>query len=142
MRTRQGVQGVGRRSGRRGLRSGMTRLYNRRLLLDARRHLRTHGTPAEAALWRLLQRRRLGGRKFRRQFSVGPYVLDFYCPAERLAVELDGAAHDAPAQRAYDEARTRWLGTADIRMLRFENRAVFEAPEAVCAAIAACFQAG
>jgi very-short-patch-repair endonuclease len=72
-----------------------------------RRALRTDGTPAEAALWTLLKRRQLQGRRFRRQHSVRPYVLDFYCPEERLAVELDGSVHFEPARRAYDAARER-----------------------------------
>ncbi len=116
------------------------RLYNLPAQKPARRHLRTRGTPAEAALWLRLQRRQLGGRRFRRQFSVGPYILDFYCPRERLAVELDGAVHDDPVQRAYDTERTRHLGGLGIRVVRFENRAVFEAPEAVLAAIATHFE--
>jgi len=116
------------------------RLHNRRALMPNRRRLRSHGTPAEAALWLLLQHRRLDGRRFRRQHSVGRYVLDFYCPTERLAVELDGAVHDAPERRAYDAERERHLAGLGIRAVRFENRLVFEEPDAVCAAIAACFQ--
>ncbi len=115
-------------------------LYNLPAQKPARRHLRTHGTSAEAALWLRLKRRQLGGRRFRRQFSIGPYVLDFYCPRERLAIELDGAVHNTPAQRAHDAERTRHLSTVGIRVLRFENRQVFEAPEAVLAAIAAAFK--
>jgi very-short-patch-repair endonuclease len=106
-----------------------------------RRHLRHHGTPAEATLWRPLQRRQLAGRRFRRQHSVGPYVLDFYCPAERLAVELDGAPHFEPARAAYDAERTRALEALGLRVVRFENRVVFENPEGVLAAIAAAFEA-
>ena len=104
-----------------------------------RRHLRTYGTPAEGALWRSLQRTQLGGRRFRRQHSIGPYIVDFYCPAERLAVELDGAGHFTPEGRVYDEARTDWLAGRGVRVVRFENRQVFEQPEAVLAAIAAHF---
>jgi very-short-patch-repair endonuclease len=110
------------------------------LLKPTRRALRTHGTPAEAALWTHLKERKLRGRKFRRQHSVGPYVLDFYCPAERLAVELDGAVHDDPARRDYDAERERRLAAEHVRVVRFENRAVFENLEGVLAAIAACFQ--
>jgi very-short-patch-repair endonuclease len=86
-----------------------------------------------------LRRRQLGGRRFRRQFGVGPYILDFYCPSERLAIELDGAGHADPAVRAYDDWRTAALGRAGIRVIRFENREVFEHPEAVLARIAAMF---
>ncbi len=117
------------------------RLNNLPAQKPTRRHLRTHGTPAEAALWLRLKRRQLLGRRFRRQHGVGPYILDFFCPSERLAVELDGAVHDDPARRAYDAERTRHLNAVGIRVVRFENRAVFERPEAVLAAIAACFAA-
>ncbi len=119
----------------------MDRLFNRTHQKPTRRRLRSHGTPAEAALWTRLKRRRLGGRRFRRQFGVGPYVLDFYCPAEQLAVELDGAVHEDPARAAYDVARTRDLARLGIHVVRFENRLVFEQPGAVLAAIAACFEA-
>lgn len=115
-------------------------LYNRRPHRTLRRRLRSHGTPAEAPLWPLLKARRLDGWRWRRQFSVGPYILDFYCPAARLAVELDGAVHDAPARRDYDADRTRHLATVGIRVLRFENRAVFEAPHAVLDALRAALR--
>jgi very-short-patch-repair endonuclease len=64
---------------------------NRPELKQIRRELRHNLTPAEATLWRCLQNKQLAGRKFRRQHSVGSYVLDFYCPSEMLAIELDGA---------------------------------------------------
>jgi very-short-patch-repair endonuclease len=81
----------------------------------------------------------LHGRRFRRQHGAGPYILDFYCPAERLAVELDGAGHFTPAGREYDEVRDEFLRAAGIRVIRFENCVVRDAPEAVLDAIAACF---
>jgi very-short-patch-repair endonuclease len=58
-----------------------------------RKRLRKTLTPAEAALWRRLQGRQLLGKKFRRQHSVGRYIVDFYCPECRVAIELDGAGH-------------------------------------------------
>ena len=109
---------------------------NKRPQKPIRQHLRTHGTPAEAVLWRHLQRRQVGGFKFRRQFGVGPYVLDFYCPAARLAVELDGGYHHTPEQRVYDAERTAHLEREGIRVLRFENQAVLDDAGAVVAAIA------
>lgn len=117
------------------------RIFNRPAQKRTRQHLRTHGTPAEAVLWGYLQRRQLRGRRFRRQHGVGPYVLDFYCPAERLAIELDGAVHADPVRHAYDAVRTRHLAGVGIRVLRFENRAVFDAPEVVLATIEAAFGA-
>lgn len=116
----------------------MGRLYNRPHQTLLRRRLRTHGTPAEAVLWRYLQRGQTGYR-FRRQHGVGPCVLDFHCPAARLAVELDGAVHALPEQAARDAARTTALAALGIRVVRFENRLVFEQPEGVTDAIrAAC----
>ncbi len=88
-------------------------------------------TPAEALLWTQLQSRQIAGRKFRRQHSVGPYVLDFYCPREKLAVELDGAAHDHEQAVERDETRTRHLVSLGIRVVRFENRDVLSNMEGV-----------
>lgn len=103
---------------------------NRTEWLDRRRELRQALTPAEAVLWRLLKGRQLEGLKFRRQHSVGPYILDFYCPALRLAIELDGASH--ACREEYDGQRTSYLSeTAGITVLRFENRVVFENPEQI-----------
>ncbi len=107
-----------------------------------RRDLRASLSPAEALLWQHLQRSRLEGRKFRRQHSVGPYVLDFYCPSERLAIELDEAAandHDLAARR--DVLRTTFLATTGVRVIRFEDQAVVRNPEGVLASITRCFGA-
>ncbi|MEM8600356.1 MAG: endonuclease domain-containing protein [Bacteroidota bacterium] len=119
----------------------MERYANHPALKAVRRDLRNHATHAEAALWRMLQRRQLKGRKFRRQHSIGHYVLDFYCPAERLAVELDGNVHDDPARAAYDAKRQAALEALGVRVLRFRNDVVLETPDLVVAAIAASFQA-
>lgn len=103
---------------------------NRTEWLDRRRELRQALTPAEAVLWQLLKGRQLEGLKFRRQHSVGPYILDFYCPALKLAIELDGASH--ACREEYDGQRTSYLSeTAGITVLRFENRVVFENPEQI-----------
>src|SRR5438552_12976957 len=66
---------------------------NLRVNETKRRELRSGLTPAEAKLWKCLQRSQLSDKKFRRQHSVGPYILDFYCPECCLAIELDGAGH-------------------------------------------------
>jgi len=59
--------------------------------------LRRNPTPAEKTLWQALRNRQLAGLKFRRQHPLGPFILDFCCPARMLVVEVDGAAHDAQA---------------------------------------------
>ncbi|MBN1576394.1 MAG: DUF559 domain-containing protein [Chitinispirillaceae bacterium] len=98
-------------------------------LLPLRKELRNNLTPAEAALWNILKNGQLENRKFRRQHGAGSYILDFYCPEERLAVELDGEVHNDPQQAEYDKRRDAWLAEKGIRVLRFENRLVFERPE-------------
>lgn len=106
--------------------------YNITARKEVRQHLRNHATSAEVELWKLLRKRQVCGLKFRRQFGVGPYVLDFYCPALRLAIELDGVAHDTPEAVLYDKERTAWLtGEFGIRVLRFRNERLFETPDGV-----------
>jgi very-short-patch-repair endonuclease len=111
------------------------RLNNLKGMKSRRAQLRANLTPAEAALWKALQRSQLGGRKFRRQHSVGMYVLDFYCPREKLAVELDGAAHDSEVAQHRDGRRDRYLAELGVRVLRFENREVMRNLEGVLEAI-------
>ena len=114
------------------------RLHNLRPLRAQRRALRRDATPAERRLWAALRRRQLDGWRWRRQYSVGCYVLDFFCPAARLAIELDGSVHDDPARAAYDYERTRWLWRVEgIRVIRFENAAVCSALDVVIEAIPA-----
>jgi very-short-patch-repair endonuclease len=107
------------------------RVHNIRNLKENRKKLRSNLTPAEAKLWSLLKNSQLENRKFRRQHSVGPYVLDFYCSSERLCIELDGTAHYTEKGYEYDSARTEYLSTLDIRVIRFENENVFENTEGV-----------
>ena len=89
-----------------------------------RKELRSHATPAEAVLWKMLKGRNADGMKFRRQQGIGPYVLDFYCPELRLCVELDGSSHDYKYE--YDEQRTKFLQKQGIRVLRFRNDQVWQ----------------
>jgi very-short-patch-repair endonuclease len=86
------------------------------------RELRIRQTPAEVMLWDALRDRRLAGLKFRRQHPVGPFIIDFCCPEQRLAIELDGAVH--AGQQEQDAARQALLEAAGYRLLRFPNEAV------------------
>ena len=83
------------------------------------RRLRRELSLPEAILWRHLRRDQLDGLRFRRQHPFGPYVLDFYCPSARLAVEVDGAAHDFADRAAGDERRDAWLADRGVCVLRF-----------------------
>ena len=93
---------------------------------DLRKSLRTNLTPAEAFLWTHLQKQQLAGRKFRRQHGVGSYVVDFYCAAEQLVIELDGAVHQNATAVEKDAKRTAFLESKGLKVLRFENKMVFD----------------
>jgi very-short-patch-repair endonuclease len=99
-------------------------------------------TLPEIVLWQALRKGRLAGLRFRRQHPIGPYVTDFYCAAAKLAVEVDGLAHDAAAQVVHDNRRDRWLTAHGISVLRITARDVLkdETLESVLLAIeqAAC----
>lgn len=111
------------------------RIHNRKSLKEVRRRLRRSLTPSEATLWKALQGSRLAAKKFRRQHSIGNYVVDFYCPECKLAIELDGEKHFNSMASEYDLRRTEFLKQHGISVLRFENRAVFENQSAVLEAI-------
>jgi very-short-patch-repair endonuclease len=98
-----------------------------------RRTLRTHGTPAEAMLWKMLKGKQMDGAKFRRQFSIGPYILDFYCPECRICIELDGDGHYSADGYEHDQKRNSYLYEEHgITTLRYENMDVFKSPENIC----------
>jgi very-short-patch-repair endonuclease len=82
------------------------------------RTLRREMTLPEVVLWGALRGGRLNGMRFRRQHPIGPYILDFYCPSTRLAVEIDGFAHDNPAQVEHDERRDAWLAARGVKIVR------------------------
>ena len=111
---------------------------NHQYLLEVRRHLRNEPTPAEKYLWQFLRRGQLSGFKFRRQASIGKYIVDFYCPQAKLAVELDGNHHMECSQQVYDAERTDFLSGVGIYVLRFPNELVLTSPQAVLDTITAC----
>jgi len=99
------------------------RLNNLIGLKNNRRELRKHLTPAEAKLWSYLKNSQLG-EKFRRQHSIGSYIVDFYCPKKKLAVELDGSPHDTEEGYQKDQTRTEYINKQAIKVIRFENKDV------------------
>jgi very-short-patch-repair endonuclease len=104
-------------------------------LLVFARQLRKDSTDAEKLLWQVLRDRRFCGFKFRRQYPACGYILDFYCHAAGLAVELDGGGHNDEEQHLYDEERSRILESAGIRVVRFWNNEVLNSLEDVMAEI-------
>ena len=106
-------------------------INNLHYLKTYRKNLRSNMTPAEATLWLALKNKQLEGRRFRRQFSVGNYILDFYCPSEKIAIELDGHHHFTDAGFQKDLIRDDYLEAQGIRVLRFENETVFQNLEGI-----------
>ena len=104
-----------------------------------RRKLRSKLTPAEARLWSLIQNSQIEGRKFRRQHSFDGYILDFYCPKEKLGIELDGEVHLNEKAAQYDYERKLFMEYFGIKILRFENKYVFDATEWVLDTIRSSF---
>jgi len=100
-------------------------------LREKRRYLRNNSTSAEAELWKHLSNKKLCGRKFRRQYSISNYIIDFYCVSEKLAIELDGDPHGDYVQIQKDILRDEYLKRSGINTIRFENRFVFQDPEYV-----------
>lgn len=116
------------------------RIHNFKHLEECRKELRNNLTPAEAFLWKCLQRKKLEGRKFRRQHSIQNYIVDFYCAEEKLIIELDGQVHFNIVQQTYDEERTTELKSLGFKVIRFENKLVFEETTLVLEAIKSDFK--
>jgi very-short-patch-repair endonuclease len=103
------------------------------------RQLRATLTPAESRLWQRLRGEQLSGFAFRRQYPIGPFIVDFYCPSARLIVELDGDVHGDRAD--YDAQRSRWIEEhRRCRVLRFTNDEVLDAMDAVLETIYAALR--
>jgi very-short-patch-repair endonuclease len=104
------------------------------------KQLRTASTDAERKLWSILRHHQVAGLRFRRQQPVGPYVVDFYCPAAKLIIELDGDQHGEDRRVEYDEARSVWLSSHGYRVLRFPNWQALKNPQSVLDEIAHVFE--
>ncbi len=116
-------------------------LHNRSPQLNKRKLLRGNLTKAEAVLWTLLKDAQLQGRKFRRQHGIEKFIVDFYCPSEKLIIELDGEVHNDPLRSAYDKTRQDRLEELGYIVIRFENKLVLEQAEAVLENVVQAFSA-
>lgn len=101
------------------------------LQLEKKRKLRKNQTKAEAIIWQCLRNRNFLNLKFRRQYSVGVYVVDFYCPSLRLAIEIDGDSHFTEQAKIYDKHREEYIKQFNIKFIRFTNDDVFNNLEGV-----------
>lgn len=104
----------------------MNKIFNQTSQKEKRRQLRKRSTKAERMMWQNLRNRGLEGYKFRRQVSVGFFVLDFYCPELKLAIEVDGYTHDSDEARKYDAEREEIIETYGVRFLRIRDEEVHE----------------
>jgi len=104
-------------------------IFNRKELKYFRATLRKNSTAAEVKLWEMLKSRKMDGIKFRRQHSIGNYIVDFCSPEKKLIIELDGAPHGEYHQIQKDETRDKYLESLGFVVVRFENRIVFQDPE-------------
>ena len=98
------------------------------------RELRRNSTDCEARLWARLRDNRMGP-SFRRQHPIGPYYVDFYCPSAKFVVELDGEQHGTDKSMAYDVARTRFLESKGLHVLRVANWQLKEDIDDICETI-------
>jgi very-short-patch-repair endonuclease len=114
-------------------------LFNRKVLKSFRTCLRNRSISTGAALWEMLKSKKLDGRKFRRQYSIGSYIVDFCCPSEKLIIELDGDPHREYHKIEEDKKRDRHLVTLGFTVLRFENRFAFQEPEYIRSEIRKAF---
>ena len=107
------------------------KIFNKKEFEPRRKGLRNNSTYAEVFLWQQIKKGQLEERKFRRQTSIGSYIVDFYCPEEKIVVELDGDAHFDEETMKYDKERTKYLESIGLRVVRFENQDVLKNTEYV-----------
>ncbi len=114
----------------------MKLIRNDPVLKQRRRELRRSQTEAEQTFWAHVRDRRFLGLKFVRQYSAGSYILDFYCPKLKLAIELDGGQHTENDNKEYDAVRSVYLKSQGIDVMRFRNHEVLQETDSVLYMIA------
>ncbi len=116
----------------------MSKYYNLEYLKARRQELRNNATPTENLLWAELKNKQTG-YKFRRQYSIGNYIVDFYCVELKLCVEIDGPTHNGIEAVEYDAVREKFLESLDITVIRFTNQEVYASPHRVAERIRGWF---
>ena len=109
----------------------MTEIFNKKEYIKKRQYLRKNMTKAEIVLWSKLKGKQLNGLKFRRQCGINNYVVDFYCPELKLAIEIDGDVHAYNSRIVYDEKRQKEIEALGIKVLRYTNNDVIQNIEGV-----------
>src|SRR4051794_3312647 len=118
----------------------MTEWFNRLSEKATRRRLRRQMPKAEVILWSRLRAKQILGQRFRRQYSVGPYVVDFYCPDLKLAIEIDGESHYREGAAESDQQRQAMIESFGICFRRFTNLDIYENLDGVLEVIARAIQ--
>jgi len=113
----------------------MTKIYNKSCEKNKRKKLRSSMPNAEIVLWSKLKSKGLDGYKFRRQYSVGNFVIDFYCPRLKLAIEVNGDSHFSDVSEACDKERESFIESFGISFLRFTNKEIYQNLDQVLARI-------
>jgi very-short-patch-repair endonuclease len=108
------------------LTKSVMKVHNKKSLVEIRRNLRIASfTNPENIFWKHVRNGQLEGLKFKRQHSIGNYIVDFYCASERLIIELDGSVHNSKEQKEKDKFRDENLRDMDFKVLRFKNQEIF-----------------
>jgi len=103
-----------------------TELFNNKIVKDRRRSLRQQEIACEKLMWEKLRNRSLLGLKFRRQYSIGSFIVDFYCPEIKLIIEIDGATHSSEKEIIYDKERQKYLESLGLKIKRYTNTEIKE----------------
>ena len=104
----------------------MIRIYNLKKGQKKRQYFRKNMPKSEVILWSKLKNKQMLGERFLRQYGVDQYVLDFYCPQLKLAIEIDGDSHFMPCAQEQDKARQEHIEAFGIRFLRFTNDDIYK----------------
>ena len=110
----------------------MTLAFNKKKEQEKRRYFRKNMPKSEVLLWTRLKKRQMHGERFLRQYGVDQYILDFYCPRLKLAIEVDGDSHYMPGAEDQDKARQEYIESFGIGFLRFTNEDVYTNIDGVC----------
>lgn len=114
------------KEGERGSQREMIEIFNKKENKKRRQHLRKNMTKAEIFLWSRIKMKQLNGFKFRRQFGINNYIVDFYCPELKLAIEIDGDVHGYDSQIVSDKQRQRDIEALGIKVLRYTNNDIIQ----------------
>jgi very-short-patch-repair endonuclease len=113
----------------------MTKHFNKSSEKAKRKKLRQNSTEAEILIWRFIRNRQIQGFKFKRQYSIDHFVIDFYCPELKLAVEADGATHNESGRKEYDIRREKYLKKFGLNFVRIKDEELFGNPNKAFAKI-------